>query len=167
MFTAICTRARKNFCCSLLMSPSADVCSPGTKLMLYSFSFRLKVRREMPSCSAASVRWPPVRSRALIIICSSMLSRLLTGIEAVWRNAAGSPVSAALSREKSMSGVKDSMATFATRLRNSLILPGQACESNAEMACGEKFLPGAFRRRKCSASATISSGRSRNGGTRS
>ena len=71
--------------------------------MLYSFSLRLRVRREMPSCSAASVRWPPVRSSALMIICSSMLSRLPTGRDAVWRSAVGSPVSAALSREKSIS----------------------------------------------------------------
>ena len=81
--TAISTRARKNFCCSLLMKPSEAVLSPGAKLMLYSLSLRLKVRREMPSCSAARVRWPPVRSSALMIICSSMLSRLLTGMEAV------------------------------------------------------------------------------------
>ena len=75
--------------------------------------------------------------------------------------------SAAVSREKSISELEDSIAILATRLRNSRMLPGQPCESKAEIACSEKFLLGAFRRRKCSASATISSGRSRSGGTRS
>ena len=60
----------------------------------------------------------------------------------------------------------DSIAILATRLRSSRILPGQGCESRAEIACVEKFLAGAFKRKKCSASATMSSGRSRSGGTR-
>ena len=53
--TASWMRARKNFCCSRLMNPKAFALSPGLTLMLYSFSFRLSVRREIPSCSAA---WP-------------------------------------------------------------------------------------------------------------
>ncbi len=40
--TGIWTRVRKNFCCSLLMKPIEAVVSPGAKLMLYSFSLRLK-----------------------------------------------------------------------------------------------------------------------------
>ncbi len=55
----------------------------GSKVDVVFLELAAKVRREMPSCSAARVRWPPVRSRALMIICSSMLSRLLTGMEAV------------------------------------------------------------------------------------
>ena len=52
------------------------------------------------------------------------------------------------------------------RLRSSRTLPGQECESREEIASGVKELPGFLRLRKCSAKATISSGRSRSGGTR-
>ena len=102
-----------------------------------------------------------------MIICSSMLSRLPTGMEATWRWATGLPDIAAETCEAAISERVDSTAARATRLRNSRTLPGQACASSAETASAENELREFFSLRKCSASAITSSGRSRSGGTRS
>ena len=108
--------------------------------MLYSFSLRLRVRREIPNCSAANVLCPPVRSSALMIICSSMLSRFPTGTDAVWRRAEGSPVSAAVRLGTSISAEVDSTAILPTRFLNSRIFPVQVWESRAWMAWLENVL---------------------------
>ena len=77
----------------------------------------------------------------------------------------GAPDMAAATCALPISGWLDSTAILATRFRSSRTFPGHPCESSSLTASGAKKRSALFKRRKCSASATISSGRSRSGGT--
>ena len=82
-----------------------------------------------------------------MIICSSMLSRLRTGMEQTGLWATGLPDIAWVICDFWISGLFDSTAILAMGLRSSRTLPGQDWESSAETASGTKTLPGLLRLR--------------------